>query len=270
MLLAHAAATIAACWTDAAVKAQFPLITINQAGQEVGHVYPKFPRSLDTETLRRELLLTGASPNSPASGNAYSRSFLEAVTRDGGFDLDNPREFWMDTMLTCNAPFYGEVISLYKPLSCYRRHDNNLFAIKHIDVAYFDRMLTSIARELEYFGARCRSWGVSFDAIAARNRSLWALECRLMADKLVSDDHCSVSQLSRQPVFRTLWLALRACLDTRLSISRRIIRAGWLVSIAAGPKSIATRLIALRFIPSERPAWLVRAVTTIIKYQWVP
>jgi hypothetical protein len=67
-----------------------------------------------------ELLRTGGSPNSPASGNAYARSLLEAVRRDGGFDLENLREHWMDAILECNAPFYGEVVTLYQPLACYR------------------------------------------------------------------------------------------------------------------------------------------------------
>jgi hypothetical protein len=107
---------------------QYPLATIDKAGRQLGHVAPKYPPNLDTATLRAELLRTGGSPNSAASGNAYSRSLLEAVTRDGGFDLENPREHWMDAILECNAPFFGEVITLYQPLACYRIHDGNLWA----------------------------------------------------------------------------------------------------------------------------------------------
>ena len=121
ILLPHAAATIASRWSDETVKMQAPLLSIDGAGQALDHVYPKYPPNLDTATLRAELLRTGGSPNSPASGNAYAQSLLEAVTRDGGFDLENLREHWMDAILECNAPFYGEVVTLYEPLACYRR-----------------------------------------------------------------------------------------------------------------------------------------------------
>ena len=73
----------------------------------LGHVAPKYPPNLYTTTLRTELLRTGGSPNSPATGNAYSRSLLESISADGGFELENPREHWMDAILECNARFMG-------------------------------------------------------------------------------------------------------------------------------------------------------------------
>jgi hypothetical protein len=261
LLLVHAAATVAAGWRAAAVKLQFPLLTIDQRGREVGHVYPKYPPHLDTATIRAELLRTGGSPNSPASGNAYSRSLLEVVTRDGGFVLENPRKHWMDTILTQNAPFYGEVVTLYEPLACYRIHDRNLYAIRTINPLQFTRMLDTFAFELEYFTARCRNWGIPFDPAVARNRSIWALECRLIVDKLTPVNYRSVTHASRRPVFRTLYRALLACVDARLPMSKRIIHAGWLISIVVSPSSIARRLIALRFVPSKRPAWFEYALT---------
>jgi len=264
LLLRHAAATVAARWSAGAVKVQSPLLTIDRTGREVGHISPKYPLHLDTATIRAELLRTGGAPNSPASGNAYSRSFLEAVRRDGGFDLDNPREHWMDTILACNAPFYGEVITLYDPVACYRIHDGNLYAIRSIDAPHFTKMLDMLAFELKYFAARCRNWGIPFDPGVARYRSLWALECRLVADKLTSAKYRSAVDPSRQPIFRTLYRALRACVGARWPTSNRIIRAGWLISVAVSPRSVARRLIALRFIPGEGPAWFERVLITIV------
>ena len=124
VLLPHAAATIVNRWSGETVKIQAPLVSIDEAGRPLGHVAPKYPPNLDTSTLCAELMRTGGSPNSPASGNAYSRSLLEALTLDGGFDLENLREHWMDEILQFNAPFYGEVMTLYGPLACYRPHDS--------------------------------------------------------------------------------------------------------------------------------------------------
>jgi glycosyltransferase involved in cell wall biosynthesis len=128
LLLPHAASRIVAAWVPGTVKAQFPLVTIDGVGRPVGHVAPKYPQNLTTATIREALLRTGQSPSSPGSGNAYSRSLLEKVRDDGGFDLENLHDYWMDNILECNAPFYGEIITIHEPLVCYRLHESNLYA----------------------------------------------------------------------------------------------------------------------------------------------
>jgi glycosyltransferase involved in cell wall biosynthesis len=258
LLLPHAAATIAARWTKEIVKIQAPLVTIDKAGRQLGHVAPKYPPNLDTATLRTELLRTGGSPNSAASGNAYSRSLLEAITRDGGFDLENLREHWMDAILECNAPFYGEVMTLYEPLACYRLHDSNNSLRHTIHGARFAHAFRHSSFKLDYFARRCQFWGLPFDPAAARNRSLWLLECRLAADKLAA-----AKDPLGAPIWRTLSRALKACVDAQLPVSNRIIRGAWFVSVAIAPRVIAKRLIALRFIVTERPAWFERVLTAI-------
>lgn len=167
VLLRHAAATVARSWTAETVKMQFPLVTIDKSGREFGHVAPIYPRKLDTTMIRAELLRTGGSPNSPASGNAYSRSLLQAIMRDRGFDLKNPREHWMDAILECNAPFYGDVATLRQPLACYRRHDRNSYAVTAVDNSHFNEMLDTFSSKLEYFAERCRNWGIPFDPVLA-------------------------------------------------------------------------------------------------------
>ena len=145
---------------------------------------PKYPPNLDTATLRTELLRTGGSPNSPASGNAYSRSLLDRINADGGFEIESCREHWMDAVLECNAPFCGEVVTIYEPLACYRIHDSNLYAVNTIDAERFTAKGHTFELKVDYLAQRCRRWGIRFDPAAARNRSIWLLECRLVAAKL--------------------------------------------------------------------------------------
>ena len=59
-----------------------------------------------------------------------------------------------------------------------------------------------------------------------------------------------------EPIWRTLCRALKACIDSRLPVSYRIMRAAWFVIVAISPRIIARWLIALRFISTERPGWL--------------
>ena len=259
VLLPQAASTFASRWSDEIVKMQAPLVSIDKAGRPLGNVAPKYPPNLDTAIIRAELLRTGGLPNSPASGNAYSRSLLELVTRDGGFDLENPRQHWMDAILDFNAPFYGEVVTLYEPLACYRIYDGNA-TLKHtIESARFAYWFRNESCRLDYFARRCQAWGIPFDPAAARNRSIFLLECRLAADKLAS-----VKDPMSEPIWRTLCRALKACIDSHLPVSNRIIRAAWFIIVAVSPRTVARRLIALKLIISKRPAWLEPLLSIIV------
>ena len=111
---------------------------------------------------------------------------LETVARDGGFDLENLREHWMDAILECNAPFYGEVVTLYEPLACYRVHGRNLYAVNSINDTHFNLLLHTFEIKLDYFARRCQAWGIPFNLAAVRARSPWALECELILSKLAS------------------------------------------------------------------------------------
>jgi glycosyltransferase involved in cell wall biosynthesis len=247
VLLPRAAATVASIWNSETVKVQFPLATIDEVGRLFGHFTPKYPPNLDTATIRAELLRTAGSPNSAGSGNAYSRSLLERIHADGGFDLENPREFHMDALLECNAPFFGEVVTLYEPLSCYRVHTNNLYAITDIAKENFVAKCRSQELKTDYMARRCREWGISFDPVAARKSLVWLQECRLFATKLGQ---------ANEPIFVTLYRAIKANIEIPMPFAHRILRIAWLVSVAAAPRRLSSRLLAFRFIVGQRPMWV--------------
>ena len=248
LLLPTAAATVAGVWTAETVKVQFPLATIDKMGRQLGHVAPKYPPNLDAATLRAELLRTGGSPNSPGSGNAYSRALLERLRTDGAFDLENPRDYHMDAVLECNSPFYGEVTTLYEPLACYRIHDSNIYAMNAVENARFAMKCRTFELKVDYFARRCRQWGIAFDATAARNSSIWLQECRLAAAKIDG-------RAAAEPIIVTLYRAIKACIGAQLPATNRIFRIVWFISIAGAPRPVARWLIEFRFVPSLRPAW---------------
>lgn len=258
VLFPHAAATVARLWTAATVKMQFPLVTIDQTGKQLGHVAPKYPPKLDTATIRTEILRSGGSPNSPASGNAYSRSLLDRISADGGFNIENSREHWMDAVLECNAPFYGEVMTLYEPLACYRVHGYNLFAMSTLDSAIFNARCHTLELSVDYLEQRCRNWGIPFDPDAALNGSIWLHECRLAAAKLAENP-------ANEPICFALRPAIKACIAAQLPVVNRILRILWFVSVTAAPRALARRLIALRFISSRRPAWFEGLLVKLAK-----
>ena len=166
----------------------------------------------------------------------------------------------MDVIMEGNAPFYGEVVTIYEPLAYYRVHDCNDNMYHVIDKARFDKMSRYITIKLDYFAGRCRSWRLPFDANAARDRSIWALECRLVRSKLTASG-CP----REDPVWPLLFLAARAYIDSiELPLSNRIISAVWFFS-AVGPRVLARRLISLRFAIAARPAWFTRFLTIAAK-----
>jgi glycosyltransferase involved in cell wall biosynthesis len=259
VLFPNAAATVASRWTAGTVKTQSPVVKIDKSGRQIGAIMPKYPPDLDTATLRRTLLRTGCCFLSPSSGNAYSRSLLEAVDREGGFNLESPREFCMDVIMECNAPFHGEVVTIYEPLAYYRIHDSNDNMFHVLDNARFDKLSRYVRLKLDYFAERCRIWGLEFDPTHARNRSIWGLECQLVCGKLASS-----RDPSEAPVWRILSHAVSAYLNaTELPLPSRIIGAAWFIGVAISPRIFARRLIALRFVITERPAWLQRLLTLV-------
>lgn len=88
--------------TSATVRARYLLATIDKAGATARPRRAKIrAKSRRGDNPRTELLRTGGSPNSAGNGSAYSRSLLERISADGGFDLENPRNYHMDAVLEC-------------------------------------------------------------------------------------------------------------------------------------------------------------------------
>jgi glycosyltransferase involved in cell wall biosynthesis len=250
VLFPNAAQTVASVWTERTVKAQFPLETIDEAGRRLGHVSPRYPKELDTATIRAALLRTGEAPSSPGSGNAYSQTFLQSLRADGGFDVENLREHHMDGILECNAPFYGEVVTIHDPLAYRRIHQSNLYAISSLDAAHFAMMLQTSIVKLDYMASRYRKWELPFDLTAVCNRSPWLLDCQLLVTKLAP-----ARSPSRVPIVNLLYHGLKAHLRENAPGRVRVIRVLWLVGVALSPRRLASSLIVVRFVAAQRPQW---------------
>jgi hypothetical protein len=241
---------------------QYQLVTIDPEGRPVGHVAPQYQPNLSTATIRNELLRNGGSPNSPGSGNAYARSFMDCLLRDGGFELENPREHHMDALLECNAPFYGEVVTLSEPLACYRVHGKNLYAVSSITDMHFKMLLHAFELKVNYLARRCKTLGIQFDAVAVRNRSPWALECELVLAKIAAAEEFAST-------FTSLCTIIKSYLSSPMPLAQRIFRTTWVLGVFLSPRTIANRLIALRFMAAERPRWFALLFTKVTSLRLV-
>jgi hypothetical protein len=64
----------------------------------------------------------------------YCRRFQISIRRRASIPSARSLMLWQATVwgdrgsiLECNAPFYGEIVTIDEPLACYRMHDSNLF-----------------------------------------------------------------------------------------------------------------------------------------------
>ena len=244
MLEPHAATTIARTWGPGVAKVQFPMASIDADGRSLGHVAPKYPARLDTETIRRELLRTGTCPATQGSGNAYAKRFLETIAPIGGLP-------WMDTMLEVNAPFHGEVVTLTEPLARYRIHGSNWSQQTSLHVERFLKHLTLYEDKAVYLREFLCQRGMEFDLEAAKRRSIWYLEYLMAASCLLpSGDE------RRVPPRRVFQDAVGAVLGAPLRRKRKGLLLLCFGVMAFSPLPVAKRLASIRFIIANRPRWV--------------
>ena len=69
---------------------------------------------------------------------------------------------------------------------------------------------------------------------------------------------------SREPLYCTIFRALRACLTAELPISKRLIRGGWFLVLRSVRAPSRKVLIGLRFAVKERPSWVEGLLSTMV------
>jgi hypothetical protein len=104
-----------------AVKAHWPLWVIDEQGSRTGELKPDKP--LIQGDLREVVIRRGpiSTVQSPSSGNAWSRRFLEHVMPLP----EHADKHGADGFLRKLAPIYGSIVRIDEPHGCYRVHQAN-------------------------------------------------------------------------------------------------------------------------------------------------
>jgi glycosyltransferase involved in cell wall biosynthesis len=121
LLLPDAVEEVVRVWRPGVAKAQFVLRHINAQGCSLGTTVPYLPTQMPEGDIRASIIESGGYIGVPTSGNAFAREALERL-------LPLPEAVWRqaaDTSLEIIAPFLGDVVSIKKPLGCYRIHEAN-------------------------------------------------------------------------------------------------------------------------------------------------
>ena len=240
---------VANAWFEGLSKVQYCLRVIDENGLPDGNVFPKFAECMTPDMVRAEMMRTGSYPDSPTSGNAYSRHFLEIalplLPRRNGFDGE----------LNGIAPLYGEVLSINQPLGSYRIHGNNDFAQRQLNIGKFDDYLRHSEARVAFIREHYLTKGQIIDDDVL-DRDLKYQEYALVVEKLGAFDSERPRHLPR-----VAYLALKAAWQAPHDFTQRLFRMLWMVAVAIAPRRLASALVEQRFIPGQRLGWITWLAT---------
>jgi glycosyltransferase involved in cell wall biosynthesis len=218
---------------------QFCVATIDAAGHALGGILPPLPRDWTPARIRQTLLHSGFYPFPPASGNAYTRSFLEPL-----MPIDQQRfHRATDGLWNSVAPLYGDVIVLPEPLGYYRIHGANAGALNAMDVDRFSYFLELDRQRWTFLIEHALRTGVALPADIL-DRAFFHLQYRLASLKLAPKNHPYPGD-RLLPVVRRLLRAAYAAPEPPLT---RALIALWAIIVVMAPRPIASSLISMRFV----------------------
>lgn len=111
---------VAAVWREGLSKVQVIMQRVDADKSPIGRTIPKYDFSPTPAQIRSWVEASFEYPSPPASGNAWSRTFLEAF-----FPLDETYDAFTDSTCIAMAPYMGDIITIAKPLVLYRMHGAN-------------------------------------------------------------------------------------------------------------------------------------------------
>src|SRR5512132_33781 len=252
LLTPDAASTVAHAWRPGLSKVQWCLSVIDADGRPLDHVFPKYPSRIEPERLRRELLRVGFYPCPPTSGNAYARSFLQAI-----FPFQGPRDAG-DVILNLAAPLHGDVLTIRRPMTSYRRHGSNASGYGVLSFENLKKLLVMYEENLRCCQSYCDRAGFAFDPDRARRRDYWYHQHCLALATLAS--RSSARREARAPILLQLLSALARASEP---VWQKLAIGSWATLVAMLPRAWAIPVLSLRLEPTRRPRWIRRIAETI-------
>jgi hypothetical protein len=194
---------------DTVAKAHWQLRELGEDGQLGDRLEPA--EGVSDGDLRDEVVThgPGAINSPPTSGNAWRRSFLDAI-----FPLPSGIERCADAYMGTLAALHGKVVRIDAPLSAYRKHEESYFASRTFDIrlqvqrAFHDRCCEVLERE-------CRERGLPVDRrrwdedswICPLEDMVRAVHHHVPAGQrfiLVDDNQCDMGETSGRPAVQLI------------------------------------------------------------------
>ncbi|CAM3244831.1 glycosyltransferase family 2 protein [Asticcacaulis taihuensis] len=218
-------------------KVQFQMERVGGEGQQTGSRFPIYDPPPTPEKIKVWAIRLNAYPTPPGSGNVYARAYLDAL-----FPLDNSCGETPDSALVTAAPFFGDVITVDKPLVHYRVHganDSNLFAREGL----FAREVARGHAKFLFAQRIAKTVGTEIPDSSFR-KNLHVLQHRIPSVTLTPALH-PLPWDNKYQLFKDI---IRSTLVfDAMAVKRRIILLVWGVLTLISPRPIAEKLIRKRF-----------------------
>ena len=237
-------------WRPGVSKIQFVLASIDGDGGFLGNLFPSYPADLSPGDIRKELLRTGLYPCPPTSGNIYARAFLDRI-------MPLPLGVFggADGPINTVVPLYGDVITLDQVLGYYRIHGANIWAQMSMNPDKFASYIDHDRHRVDYLRRHAEALGGAV-ADGLLERAPVHMQYRLASRKLLPARH----PVPGESAIGAGITGASAALRSHAGMVSRLVLASWFLLVALSPAGLARRLIALRFAPARRPAWLRTAL----------
>lgn len=249
VLASNAASTVARAWGSGVSKIQYRLEVIDALGAQLGIVFPKYPLELSSQSVRRELLRTGAYICPPGLGNAYARQHLLALPETKFLPA------FADALYATIAPLDGDVVTLPMTLGQYRIHGNSLWSIRELDLDKLARRRQVELERTAFLDEICRNRGIPFDLDRALGQLLSYQELSLALAKFGAKGWRSYPR-TLAVLGDTLW-AMR---NSHFGLAHRLFLGLWACSVALLPRPLAAAALLQRMAPTIRWHWVERLV----------
>ncbi|MGP1383517.1 MAG: glycosyltransferase family 2 protein [Thainema sp.] len=247
LLLAEAVEKIVSVWKPGVSKIHFLLNGIDAQGEPLGYTYPSRGEYLGRGNVVPVLLERGVYGVAPTSGNALSRSALDAI-----FPIPADKyKISADGYLATSIVFYGEVVAIENALGAYRVHGSNNWGTS-MDGKKFRSFIEHDLRKMELITDKANEFGYSVpsDLLLHTNTHLWA---RLASLRLDPSNH----PVASDTVWNLTYYGIQsACRYSSLNPKKRVIISLWFLMVSFLPLSLAKPLISWLFAQESRPKFV--------------
>jgi glycosyltransferase involved in cell wall biosynthesis len=236
---------VAKVWRPGVSKIQYRMNLIDSAGAQAGTALPQFPRTDDTEKLRRTFLRTMAYTTPPGSGNAYSRSFVEKA-----FAMAPSTIHESDAVLLALAPMMGDILTVRKPLARYRIHATNTMLMHALDPAKIRKRLEQDVQLADLFATASQELNLP-RAHDPLSRNFNHLQYRFASYLIEPATHPFPGDTVTGLGSRLLYTGITY---SQMPLRDRTILLLWTIACAVAPPAYRRNLVEWRFVAISRPA----------------
>jgi len=238
-------ARVRPCLAAAPVKVQCQLTGIDADGKPLVSVFPTYPARYDSAQMRSDNEQIGFYICPPTAGNIYRREFLDRI------DLNRlgPHEP-LDGPPALAAPYYGEVLTIDRPLARYRVHGRNDSRWDRPDVQL-------LKGEIDWFFRRWGDVGAMLgcgEPPFGNAKPLYVRERELMMSALGQG----------QPLLRLVPSFISRLWATHVTGKQKLILTAWALALVAPIPRLRRYLVNARRSPVNRPAAVKRLLSSVL------